>query len=224
MVTTGAGGAETYSASFTIATSQKKTAKVFGEFYTPDWLAAFMVREALDDEWLEHATEAAFANEVNGIGVLDPACGSGTFPYHAALRILEGQSIQGLRPVEQANVVARLVNGMDIHPVAVEIARVNLERALPVEPAEGASAFRVFLGDSLRGDARAGQLFGHSKDAMLLTSPKGNRAHIPISLVHNPSFAEHMRRMVNAAVAGDPLPPGIANADNRANCKTSWIS
>ena len=192
--------------------------KVFGEFYTPDWLAAFMVREVLDDEWIEDAAVAALADDVDGIGLLDPACGSGTFLYHAALRILEGPTVRSLQPGSQANVVARLVNGMDIHPVAVEIARVNLERALPVAPSEGASAFRIFLGDSLQVDAddQNKRLFGHTKDAMVLTTPKGNQAFIPIGFVQSPSFAEHMRRMVNAAVEGKPLPRGIAHEDSHA--------
>ena len=190
--------------------------KVFGEFYTPDWLAALMVEEVLDDNWIEGATEAALAGDPSGVGVLDPACGSGTFLYHAALRILASPSVNGLRPVEQANVVACLVNGMDIHPVAVEIARVNLERALPSEPTDGASAYRVFLGDSLQTATRGELLFGHTKDAMRLTTPNGSQALIPMDLVQSPSFAENMRRMVNAATEKKPLPPGIANKDNRA--------
>ena len=189
--------------------------KVFGEFYTPDWLAALMVEEVLDEEWIEKATEAALVGDASGVGVLDPACGSGTFLYHAALRILGSPSVKGLSSVEQANVVARLVNGMDIHPVAVEIARVNIERALPGEPTDGGSAFRVFLGDSLQAATRGELLFGHTKDAMRLTTPSGSQALIPMGLVQSPSFAENMRRMVNAAAEGKPLPPGIATGESR---------
>ena len=74
------------------------------------------------------------------------------------------------------------------------------------------------LGDSLQvdADAKGERLFGHTKDAMLLTSPRGNQARIPKGLVQSPSFAEHMRRMVNAAVEGKPLPHGIADQANRA--------
>ena len=190
--------------------------KVFGEFYTPDWLAALMVEEVLDDNWIEKSTEAVLTGEPDGVGVLDPACGSGTFLYHAALRILGSSNVKGLRPVEQANVVTRLVNGMDIHPVAVEIARVNVERALPGYPTEGASAYRVFLGDSLQAETRDELLFGHTKDAMRLMTPNGRQALIPMELVLSLSFAENMRRMVNAAAEEKPLPPGIANKNNRA--------
>ncbi len=189
--------------------------KVFGEFYTPDWLAGFMVQEVLDEEWIERATAAALEDKVNGVGVLDPACGSGTFLYHAALRILSSPSVKRLQAVRQADVVTRLVNGIDIHPVAVEMSRVNIERALPSEPSDGASAFRVFLGDSLQTATRGELMFGHTSDAMLLTTPDGRQAEIPMDLVQSPSFAENMRLMVDAAVARSPLPPGIATKENR---------
>ena len=190
--------------------------KVFGEFYTPDWLAALMVEEVLDDKWIQSAAKAVLNSKLDGVGVLDPACGSGTFLYHAALRILASPSVKALRPVERANVVANLVNGMDIHPVAVEIARVNIERALPSEPTEGASAYRVFLGDSLQVDTRGELLFGHTEEAMRLTTPSGRQALIPMDLVQDPSFAEIMRQIVNAATEMKALPPSIANKHNRA--------
>ena len=184
--------------------------KVFGEFYTPDWLAALMVEEVLDEHWIKNAVKSALNECTDGIGVLDPACGSGTFLYHAALRILASPSVKDLRPAQKANVVARLVNGMDIHPVAVEIARVNIERALPSEPTEGASAFRIFLGDSLRVETRGDLLF-RDNDFMQLITPNGYEASIPMRFVESPSFAENMRRMVNAAAQGEPLPDGISS-------------
>lgn len=194
--------------------------KVFGEFYTPDWLAALMVEEVLDDDWIQRSMEAALSGDTSGIGVLDPACGSGTFLYHAALRILSSPSVRDLRPVERANVVTSLVNGMDIHPVAVEIARVNLERALPGEPTDGSSAYRVFLGDSLQTATHGALIFGHTEDSILLTTPKGNQASIPKKFAMDRSFPENMRRMVNSAVKGESLPPGIANNENRAELES----
>ena len=189
--------------------------KVFGEFYTPDWLAELMVEEVLDEQWIERATATALAGQLDGVGVLDPACGSGTFLYHAAIRVLTSSVVRELQPVERANVVTRLINGMDIHPVAVEIARVNLERALPAEPTEGASAFRVFLGDSLQTETHGSFMFGHTEDTMRLTTPKGRQAHIPMAFVQRSSFAEEFRRMVNAAKGEKPLPPDIADDDIR---------
>ena len=96
------------------------------------------------------------------------------------------------------------------------MARVNIERALPVEPSDGASAFRVFLGDSLQSATSGELLFGHRNDVMLLTTPGGRQAEIPMDLVQDPSFAESMRLMVNAAVAKRPLPRSVANKKNLA--------
>lgn len=58
--------------------------KAFGEFYTPDWLAEMLVAQVCDDEWCEAAIAKAIpavrnAVELEGVGVLDPTCGSGTF-------------------------------------------------------------------------------------------------------------------------------------------------
>ena len=184
----------------------KKDRKVFGEFYTPDWLARFMVDEVLDEEWIEESVKKVRSGDVQACGVLDPACGSGTFLYHAALRILESTSVGRLRRGEKANTVARLINGIDIHPVAVEIARVNLQRALPVEPSEGASAYQIFLGDSLQTDDRGDIIFSHSDDVMLLTTPKAREVRLPMSFVADPSFAENMRRLVNSADEGVEIP------------------
>ena len=106
--------------------------KVFGEYYTPDWLAELMVEEILDDEWCQrsvgkavHAIETR--KELRNTGVLDPCCGSGTFLYHAARRILKagGTGLEDETPGRQAQIVARLVNGIDIHPVAAELGTGN---------------------------------------------------------------------------------------------------
>ena len=124
--------------------------KVFGEFYTPDWLAALMVDEVLDDDWIETSTAAALAGDTT-------ASASSTRP---AARVPSSTTPRSAYSPPRASAACgpssrptwwpALVNGMDIHPVAVEIARVNIERALPAEPTDGTSAFRVFLGDSLQ--------------------------------------------------------------------------
>ena len=128
--------------------------KVYGEFYTPDWLAQMLVREVCDEDWCTHAVERALIAYKNnttfeGTGVLDPTCGSGTFLYHAALRLLSSPNILSLSNTDKSAVVCMLVNGFDIHPVAAEIARATLLRALPAEPPQGESALRIHEGDAL---------------------------------------------------------------------------
>ena len=132
----------------------EKDRQAFGEFYTPDWLAELAVAETLDDRWCNEAVQAALTaertgEELEGVGVLDPACGSGTFLYHAARRLLGSRALEGLAEGRQANAVARLVNGIDVHPVAAEMARATLRRALPADPTDGAAALRIYEGDSL---------------------------------------------------------------------------
>ena len=67
--------------------------KLFGEFYTPDWLAEQMVEDVLDDEWMEKSIDQVYNERKDGVGVLDPACGSGTFLYHAAWRLASSEYV-----------------------------------------------------------------------------------------------------------------------------------
>ena len=190
--------------------------KVFGEFYTPDWLAAMMVEQVLDDKWLEDAVEKAedaIQNRAGfkGCGVLDPSCGSGTFLYHAALRILEAPAMGGLMPTQRADVAALLLNGIDVHPVAVEIAKANLMRVFPAEPSAGESALRVHLGDSLLAGEDRGSLFGHVEGSMRLVTPEEREILLPVEFVRQDGFADSMRRLVDAAASGNRLPRAVLN-------------
>ena len=200
--------------------------KLFGEFYTPDWLAGLMVEEVLDDEWIDRAINAALyamrdGGSVRGIGVLDPTCGSGTFLYHAAQRLLSAPGMEKLPSVKKADIVTQLVNGMDIHPVAVELARINLERTLPAPPSEGASAYRIHLGDSLQSDSDRTGLFSHTEEHLQLTTPQGRGVKEPMFLVKSSRFADDMRLMVDSAEAGKPLPEFLTNSMNE--CATQEL-
>ena len=187
--------------------------KVFGEFYTPDWLAELMVEEILDDDWLEqsiHEAAKAIRNQepLQKIGVLDPTCGSGTFLYHAARRILSADGIANFPSVQKSDIVCQLVNGMDIHPVAVELTKVNLERILPAPPSKGDQSFQIYLGDSLQTDSKGqtSALFGHAKDQMRIQTPGGKHFSMPMSFVRNSTFASDLQNMVRLATNGTHLP------------------
>jgi hypothetical protein len=109
-----------------------------GEYYTPDWLAAKIVRHAVDRP-LEQR-------------VLDPACGSGTFLFHALRNFLSEAEDAGLDPRHRAEEATKHVAGMDIHPVAVIIARVTYLLALSpvISSRAGALSIPVYLGDSMQ--------------------------------------------------------------------------
>ena len=191
--------------------------KDFGEFYTPDWLAELMVREMLDEKWCAESVEAGLAADLDagrlkGVGVLDPTCGSGTFLFHAAKRILRSKAIAdaNLTPVKKANVVARLVNGFDVHPVAAEIARSTVLRALPAEPEEGKAAIRVYEGDALllRAEDET-SLFRPTNGELQFQTPKGAPISLPRSFVVHQAFADNLRRLVEAARNDKPIPADI---------------
>ena len=132
----------------------------FGEYYTPDWLARAVCEEVMDADWRRETIEMAVANQLNGPAVLDPACGSGTFLYHATQLLLEDaakhpQLVNSKN--SQVEIVNELVGGMDLHPVAVELAKTTKIAAF----SELASlvntentAISIYLGDSLQWESR----------------------------------------------------------------------
>lgn len=109
-----------------------------GEYYTPDWLAAKIVRHAVDRPLEQN--------------VLDPACGSGTFLFHAVRGVLQEAEEAGVDRGEWALQATQRVTGMDIHPVAVIIARVTYLLALAPALIGRTSGFGVpvYLGDAMQ--------------------------------------------------------------------------
>lgn len=118
----------------------QQTREALGEYYTPDWLA---------DRVLAKEYESPLDNKV-----LDASCGSGTFIFHAVRSYLEAAEAKGLPVGEAVDGVVRHVFGMDIHPVAVTLARVTYLLAIGAEnlrhPSRGKITIPVYLGDSLQ--------------------------------------------------------------------------
>jgi len=193
----------------------EKDRKVFGEFYTPDWLAELIVREVCDDAWCRAAVTRALealrsGADLTGIGVLDPTCGSGTFLYHAARKLLKALNLEYIDGADKSAVVCRLVHGIDVHPVAAEIARATLLRALPTEPPRGKSSLQIHEGDALliRGDDETA-LFRPAGDEIRITTPKGEEIFFPDVFVSRTDFADDLRRFVLSAQQRAPLPKDI---------------
>ena len=84
-----------------------------GEYYTPDWLAREMVRELVTDPLNQK--------------VLDPACGSGTFIAAAVAHFIHtaipAEEAPKLHPKDVLDRLRNAVTGIDVHPVAVHLAR-----------------------------------------------------------------------------------------------------
>jgi N-6 DNA Methylase len=77
-----------------------------GEYYTPDWLAEYVI------------DRAGYAGEP-GTRMLDPACGSGTFLVSAMRRMKGRASEDGLDAGETAQAVLNGIVGFDLNPLAV---------------------------------------------------------------------------------------------------------
>lgn len=184
----------------------------FGEYYTPGWLAEFLCAQILDEDWLDRAVRGAMDTLTNpkalrppGLGVLDPACGSGVFLFHAARRIVaHAAKEQRLSAKKCSTVAARLVHGMDIHPVAVEMAAATLLAALPAVPAGGAAALSVYQGDSMLLRYRENELKGLGQGGLSMASPKGNAFHIPQAALASENFRAIIEDAVGFATQNAP--------------------
>jgi hypothetical protein len=117
-----------------------------GEFYTPDWLADRIVQHALKDN--------------PSASVLDPSCGSGSFLYFTVRYKKEHAKESDLLHHIRDTVV-----GIDIHPLAVIIAKTNYLLALGDLIRKRIKDFHipVYLADSLKIPERASQMMTFEK-------------------------------------------------------------
>ena len=116
------------------------TRRRMGEYYTPDWLAGHLVDEVVDQPLDQR--------------VLDPACGSGTFLFAAVRRHLAAADQADVPLSKALEGLTDHVIGVDLHPVAVALARVTYLLAIGTErltsPDRGQISVPVYLGDSLQ--------------------------------------------------------------------------
>ena len=123
--------------------------------------------------------------------VLDPACGSGAFLFHAIRRLLAAADAQGLdTPAALQRCIEKVV-GIDIHPVAVQIARVTYLLALGEErlrdPNRPQLAVPVYLGDALQWNVQG---FLAERD-VLIDVPEGPVLHFPYGVTRSPADFGH---------------------------------
>ena len=132
-----------------------------GEYYTPDWLAAKIVRRAV-----ERPIEQR---------VLDPACGSGTFLFHAVRNFLVEAKEGGLDERYLANEATSHIAGLDIHPVAVIIARVTYLLALApaIVTRDGELFIPVYLGDAMQ--LSTSNMLSGKELSIVVPSPPGTK-------------------------------------------------
>jgi len=127
--------------------------KRLGEYYTPDWLAAKVVTAVVDEPLKQR--------------VLDPACGSGTFLREAVKAFCDAAEKANMAASESLQLLQQRVIGMDVHPVAVHLARASwVLAARPLLQGSDTLAdsvtVPVYLGDSLQSRSDTDTLLGQS--------------------------------------------------------------
>ena len=147
-----------------------------GEYYTPHWLARTMVREVVTDP-LEQR-------------VLDPACGSGTFIAEAVSHFIEAAERDRLEPEAVLDKLRTCVTGMDVHPVAVHLARAAW--VLAARPAiqraadsgsDASVSVPIYLGDALQMGFRTSDLFAGNEVRLPVEDDDRSELVFPVSLV-----------------------------------------
>lgn len=176
-----------------------------GEYYTPRWLARAMVREIVTDPLNQR--------------VLDPACGSGTFLAEAVTHFIEAAD-NNPDPRDTYTASQRLdqlrdkVIGIDVHPVAVHLARAAW--VLAAKPLfdraaqEGVTATHsapVYLGDSLQLRIRSGDLLTKGKAEIQVRDERNTVFIFPVSLVDRAEDFDSLIAHVTEAIehGDDPL-------------------
>jgi len=147
-----------------------------GEYYTPDWLAEYVVSKTLPDD-------------IEG-SVLDPACGSGTF-LAAAIRAKKdalSNKISGNALLEH---IIGAVSGIDVHPLAVLMARTTYLLAIGTELLNlraGAIRLPVYMADSVRlPEENQADLDGVT---CLSVDAEGTRLNVPAVMAKEPALMD----------------------------------
>ena len=147
-----------------------------GEYYTPDWLARTIVKEVVTDP----------LDQV----VLDPACGSGTFVAEAVTRFIEAANSTSLDPKDVLERLRFSVVGIDVHPVAVHLARaawvLAAQPAIQAAVEDGFAAnvtVPIYLGDALQLRFRTGDLFAQHNVTVQVEDEQNTELVFPVSLV-----------------------------------------
>lgn len=171
-----------------------------GEYYTPDWLAARVVRAAVDDPLAER--------------VLDPSCGSGTFLFQALRHLVATARSADMAPADIVAAAADKVFGLDVHPVAVTLARVTWLLALGelLEHRPASLSVPVFMGDAMQWNLRP---LGRSAE-VLVEVPDGPPLRIPAGVASDQYLFEaaldELNRGLQALAEPDQVGQAIARA------------
>ena len=183
-----------------------------GEYYTPAWLVRTMIRELVNDPLNQR--------------VLDPACGSGTFVAEAVTHFIAAARAAKWEPREILNRLRETVTGIDVHPVAVHLARaawtLAARPAITAASAAGCDAslsIPVYLGDALQLRFRTGDMFAEHNVTVQVEDEENTELVFPVSLVERAETFDALMGDVSASIErGDD--PFLTLDDNHINDPT----
>lgn len=133
-----------------------------GEYYTPDWLASRIVMAAIKRPLIDR--------------VIDPACGSGTFVFHAVRNLLAAAEKAGMASAASVALACEKIAGIDVHPVAVIFARATYLLAIQPTLVKGrppSLSVPIYIGDALQWNARE---FMNKRDLEIVVPAAGESA------------------------------------------------
>ena len=177
-----------------------------GEYYTPDWLAGRVVAQAMDAPLTQR--------------VLDPACGSGTFLFHALRRLIDAGREAGWTERRIVECCANQVRGLDVHPVAVTLARVTWLLALGPLLRAGPSRLTVpvFLGDAMQWNLRR---FVDRTDVTIDVPGEARPLRIPLGFAEQQAAFEYGLDELNRGLADEATPEAVGRALRRVEGATA---
>jgi len=171
-----------------------------GEYYTPDWLAERICAKAIGNP-LEQR-------------VLDPACGSGTFIFHAVRLLLKAAEKEKIPVPEAIERACRQVFGIDVHPVSIQIARVTFLLAIGPDRLKHRPAnlnVPIYVGDALQWNTRG---FLAERDVIIEIPESPQSLEFPFEVTRDPSvFDNVIERMLE-----------LSEQDAPAGGLTAWLN
>lgn len=130
--------------------------------------------------------------------ILDPSCGSETFVY-AAIKRLDALTAKAHDPEEfyenpkiKARILNNLVAGIDLPPVAVELAKTTKLLALEEDPG---GPLNIWLGDSLQWSRRPDQTL-IDRGIIKIPTSDGDVLQLPEDFVISDSYEQDMESLV----------------------------
>ena len=146
--------------------------------------------------------------------VLDPSCGSGTFLFHALRRLIEAGREAGWTERRIVESCADQVRGLDVHPVAVTLARVTWLLAvgdlLQARPPK--LTVPVFMGDAMQWNLRR---FVDTTDVTIEVPGEEKPLRIPLGFAEQQSTFEHGLDELNRGLADEATPEAVGRALRR---------